>query len=57
MPFSYSKTVAGNVHSEEERLRMAFVDLKKAFDIVPRRRSGGRLRSFNVEEWLVSVII
>ena len=35
---------------------MAFVDLEKAFDRVPREVVWWALRSLGVEEWLVTVI-
>src|SRR5664279_2965056 len=40
----------------EPYLWMAFVDLEKAFDRVPREVVWWALRSLGVDEWLVNVI-
>ena len=38
-----------------KRLYMAFVDLEKAFDRVPRKVIWWALRNFGVEEWIVQL--
>ena len=42
--------------AEKKELWMAFVDLEKAFDRVPREVVWWALRKVGVEEWLIKVI-
>ena len=39
-----------------KRLYMAFVDLDKAFDLVPRKVIWWALRKLGVEEWIVRLV-
>ena len=42
--------------AKKKELWMAFVDLKRAFDRVPREMVWWALRKVGVEEWLIKVI-
>ena len=42
--------------AKKKELWMAFVDLEKAFDRVPREVVWWALRKVGVEEWLIKVI-
>ena len=42
--------------AKKKELWMAFVDLEKAFDKVPRKVVQWALRKINVDEWWVSII-
>ena len=45
-----------NTWQKKKNLCMAFVDLEKAFDKVPRKVVQWALRKINVDEWWVSII-
>ena len=50
---SRCQTTAGSIYlAANKRLYTAFVDLKKAFDRVPRKVIWWALRKLGVEEWI-----
>jgi len=55
-PIFIVKQIQERYFEKKKDLWMAFVDLEKAFDRVPREVVWWALRSLGVEEWLVAVI-
>lgn len=51
------RQVQEKYRAKDKKLYLAFVDLEKAFDRVPREVMRWALRQLNVEEWLVSAVM
>jgi len=51
------RQVQEKFRAKGKKLYFGFVDLEKAFDGVPREVIRWAMRKFEVEEWLVSVVM
>ena len=54
--YFHSPSAAREIPGKSKDLWMAFVDLEKAFDRVPREVVWWALRYLGIDEWIVSVI-